>query len=57
MLSTFSVKNTWLDKLKSDLASGALTETQTVIDYRNFLNNIPDDADYEDVNWLEYPSA
>ena len=57
MLLTFPVKNTWLDRLKSDLASGVLTETQSVIDYRNFLNTIPDDANYEDVDWLEYPSA
>lgn len=57
MLSTLPVKNTWLDKLKSDLESGVLTETQPVIDYRNTLEAISDDADYEDINWPEYPSA
>lgn len=57
MLSTLPVKNTWLDKLKFDLKSGALIETQSVIDYRNTLEAISDDADYEDINWPEYPSA
>jgi hypothetical protein len=51
------VKNTWLTKLKFDLEFGALTETQSVIDYRNTLEAISDDADYEDINWPEYPSA
>ena len=57
MLLTLPVKNTWLAKLKFDLESGALTETQSVIDYRNTLEAISDDADYEDINWPEYPSA
>lgn len=57
MLGTFAVKNTWLAKLKFDLESGALIETQSVIDYRNTLEAISDDADYEDINWPEYPSA
>ena len=57
MLATGPVRDTWLTKLKFDLDSGALTETQAVVDYRNFLRALDTSVDYEDIDWPEYPSA
>jgi len=57
MLATGPVRDTWLTKLESDLDSGALTETQAVVDYRNFLRALDTSVDYEDIDWPEYPSA
>lgn len=54
---TKAVKDTWLARLSGDLRNNALTESQSVINYRNTLEAISDDANYEDINWPEYPSA
>lgn len=54
---TQAVRDTWLNMLSTELKNGTLTESQSVVDYRNTLEAISYDDNYEDINWPEYPSA
>lgn len=51
------VRTTWHAKLDADLLSGALSETQEVIDYRNALDAIDTSLARDDIDWPDYPNA
>lgn len=52
-----NVQTTWQAKLAADLESGALTETQEVIDYRNALDAIDTSLARDAIDWPDYPNG
>lgn len=52
-----AVRNTWYARLDADLESGALSETQEVVDYRAALDAIDVNLARDDIDWPDYPNA
>lgn len=53
---THTVRDAWLSKLQSDIEKGLLAEDmQSVIDFKQFMNQLDTSLSFDEIDWPEYP--